>query len=129
MKNNNKFFIRNVKTTIKNEDIFYKYNIIYKNIENIDNIFKKTDINNIYQIKNINDNYKEYFNPTILQNIKLKNIKYLVFIKLQLFKKNVNKKLDCSYTLKQIKKYFKKVIFNGGKNKKTKKNKTRQINI
>lgn len=123
MKNNNKFFIRNVKTTIKNEDIFYKYNIIYKNIENIDNIFKKTDINNIYQIKNINDNYKEYFNPTILQNIKLKNIKYLVFIKLQLFKKNVNKKLDCTYTLKQIKKYFKKVILNGGKIKKTKKNK------
>lgn len=111
MKNNNKFYIRNIKEAIKNDNIFYKYNIIYKNIENIENIFKGSTL---YNIKNIKDEYKEYFNPTILQNIKLKNIDYIVFIKLELFKKNTNVKLDCKYTLKNIKKYLKKVILDGG---------------
>ena len=130
MKNNNNFYIRNIKNeniknenikneNIKNENIFYKYSIIYNKIENIENIFKDTTKSNIFNIINIKDNYKEYFNPTIIKNIKLKNIDYIVFVKLELFKKNINVKLDCNYTIKNIKKYFKKVILNGGNRKKT----------
>lgn len=119
MKNNDIFYIRKINEEVKNKNYYYKYNILYKNIEKIDDIIKKPkETTDIYKLKYIENKYKEYFNPTTLQNIKLKNVDYLVCIKLDLFKKNTNLKVDCKYTYKNIKKYFKRSILTGGHTKK-----------